>query len=84
MEPKSKPKASQNGAKMGLGGYLGRSKNCSGGLWPLGALLEGSWRPLGPKQSTLDRLLAALRKIPRQFSAIIGAKRVPKWTPGED
>ena len=43
--------------------------------------MEGSWEPLGPKKSTLDRLLAALRKIPRQFSAIIGAKRVPKWTP---
>ena len=75
-------KATQNGANMGLGGDLGRSKICSGGLWPLGGLLEGSWKPLGPTKSTLDRLLAALRKIPRQFSAIIGAKRAPKWTPG--
>ena len=41
-------------------------------------LLEASWT----KKNTLDRLLAALRTIPRQLSAIIGTKRVPKWTPG--
>ena len=48
-------------------------------------LLEASWRPLGgllDQKNTLDRLLAALRKIPRQFSAIIGAKTVPKWSHG--
>ena len=48
-------------------------------------LLEASWRALGDlldQKNTLDRRLAALRRIPRQFAAIIGANRVPKWPPG--
>ena len=64
-----------------LGGYLGRSKICSDGLCHLGGLLECSWSPLGPPKSTLDRLLEALGRIPRQFSAIIRAKTVPNGPP---
>ena len=49
-------------------------------------LLEGSWRALGElrsrKKSALDSLLGAPRRISRQFSTILGAKRLPKRTPG--
>ena len=31
--------------------------------------LERSWTPPGPKKKYLDRLLAALEKFPRHFSA---------------
>ena len=44
--------------------------------------MEGSWGPLEPKTSALDSLLGAPSTIPRQLSAIIGAKRLPKWAPG--
>ena len=46
-----------------------------------GTLLDGSWGALGAKKSTLGRLLAAPREIPRQVSAILGAKRLPKGRP---
>ena len=46
-----------------------------------GALLDGSWGAVGTKKSTLERLLAAPREIPRQVSAILGAKRLPKGRP---
>ena len=75
------PKWSQNAAKMGLGGYLEGSKICSGGLWHLGGLLESSGRPPEPKKSALDSLLGAPRRIPRQFSAILGPKVLPKGVP---
>ena len=40
-----------------------------------GSLLERSWGLLGPKKSALERLLGGPRRIPRQVSAILGAKR---------
>ena len=43
-----------------------------------GALLDASWSALGAEQSSLERLLAAPRGIPRQVSAILGAKKGPK------
>ena len=46
--------------------------------------MEGSWERPEPKESALDSLLGALRRIPRQFSAVIGANWIPKWTPGGD
>ena len=46
-----------------------------------GALLDGSWGALGAEKSTLERLLAAPREMPRQVSAILGAKRLPKGGP---
>ena len=53
-----------------------------GASWSgLGGLLERSWTALGPTKSPLDRLLAGPRGIPRQVSAILGAKRVPKGRP---
>ena len=46
-----------------------------------GALLDASWGALGAEKSSLERLLAAPRGIPRQVSAILGAKRLPKGRP---
>ena len=48
---------------------------------PLGGLSESSWRPPGPNQSALNSLLGAPRRVPRQLSASIGAKELPKWGP---
>ena len=48
-------------------------------------LMERSWEAVGvlsgPKKSSLERLLAAPREIPRQVSTILGAKRLPKGRP---
>ena len=46
-----------------------------------GALLDASWVALGAEKRSLERLLAAPRGIPRQVSAILGAKRLPKGRP---
>ena len=48
----------------------------------LGGLLGRSWRPPEPKKSALERLLAGPRAIPREVSAILEAKWLPKRTPG--
>ena len=55
----------------GFQGLMGRSWTA------LGALLEAS----GAEKKTLERLLGAPRKFPRQVSAILGAKRLPKGSP---
>ena len=61
---------------------LGASKkawSAKGGLpGAYGALLDASWGALGAEKSSLERLLAAPRGIPRQVSA---AKRLPKGRP---
>ena len=44
----------------------------------LGGLLQRSWTALGPKKSSLDRFLAAPKRIMRPVSAIWGAIRLPK------
>ena len=60
-----------------LKGLVGQVE-ASSGLWDaLGRL----WDALGAEKSSLERLLAAPRGIPRQVSAILGAKRVPKGYP---
>ena len=46
-----------------------------------GTLLDASWSDLGAEKRSLERLLAAPRGIPRQVSAILGAKRLPKGRP---
>ena len=46
-----------------------------------GALLGASWGALVAEKSTLEWLLAVPRGIPRQVSAILGAKRLPKGRP---
>ena len=65
-----------------LGGSLGRL----GGSWrALGAswaVLKTSGEVLGRPWGHIRGVLSALRRIPTQLSAIIGANRVPKWTPG--
>ena len=40
--------------------------------------MERSWRPPRPKQSARERLLAGPKRFPRQISAILEAKRLPK------
>jgi len=49
----------------------------------IGGLLERSWTALGPTKSPLDGLLTTPRRIPREVSAILEAKRLPKRSPGE-
>ena len=44
----------------------------------LGGLLERSWAAQGPKTKSLDRFMAAPRRIMRPVSAILGAIRLPK------
>ena len=70
------------GVKMGpqrsLGPFSERLGLMDASWSGLGDLLERSWTALGPKKSPLDRLLAAPRGFPREFSAILKAKRPPK------
>ena len=74
-------KSSQNESQMAPRRPLGAS-------WPPEGLLEWSGRALGAvlggsrtEKSPLDRLLAAPRGFPREVSAILGAKGVPKGSP---
>ena len=82
----------QNGANMGAKsaleasrgplGALEAARSAKGGLpGAYGALLDGSWGAIGAEKSALERLLATPRDIPRQASAILGAKRLPKGGP---
>ena len=77
---------------MGPGGLLEVSWRSLGALrkawsakWGLpvdyGRLLDASWSDLGAEKSCLERLLAAPRGIPRQVSAILEAKNLPKGFP---
>ena len=64
-------------------GALKKAWSAKGGLpGAYGALLEASWVALGAEKRSLERLLAAPRGIPREVSAILGAKRLPKGRPG--
>ena len=64
-------------------GALRKAWLAKGGLPGVyGALLEASWVALGAEKRSLERLLAAPRGIPREVSAILGAKRLPKGRPG--
>ena len=85
MSFKIRPKGVQNGVQMGpkwLPGGLLEPLGLLEASWnPLGGLLERSWRAPGPKKTSLGRLLAAPRGIPREVSAILGAKRLPKRVP---
>ena len=64
---------------------LGALKKAWSAKWRLpvayGTLLDASWGALGAKKSSLERLLGALRAIPRQVSVILRAKRLPKGRP---
>ena len=68
--------------KRPLGPFLERLGLMDASWSGLGGLLERSWAALGPKKRSLERLLAAPRRIPRQFAAILRAKRVPKGSRG--
>ena len=70
------------GASWGPPGALKKRGWLKGGLpGAYGALLDASWVALGAEKRSLERLLAAPRGIPRQVSAILGAKRLPKGRP---
>ena len=63
-------------------GALKKAWSAKGGLpGAYGALLEASWVALGAEKRSLERLLAAPKGIPREVSAILGAKRLPKRAP---
>ena len=69
-------------ASSGSLGAFNKAWSAKGGLAAAyGTLLEASWGALGAEKSSLERLLAAPRGIPRQVSAILGAKRLPKGRP---
>ena len=70
------------GPQRPLGPFLERLGLMDASWSGLGDLLERSWTALGPKKSPLDRLLAAPRGFPREVSAILRAKRLPKLSPG--
>ena len=74
------------GVKVGpqrpLGVFLERIGLMDASWSGLGDLLERSWTALGPKKTNLERLLAAPGGIPREVSAILGAKRLLKGRPG--
>ena len=86
------PKWYQHGYQMGPGGLLEaswrplgalkRAWSAKGGL-PVayGTLLDAFSRALGAEKSSLEQLLAAPRGFPREVSAILGAKRLPKRRP---
>jgi len=63
---------------MGLGGNLEGSRICSGGLSPLGRLLERSWRALGLKKRGPRGPWTALKTIPSEVSALLEPKGPPK------
>ena len=63
---------------MGLGDSLECSDICSGGFLPLGGLLERSRGARGPKKSNPGGPWTALKKIPREVSALLGPKGLPK------
>ena len=86
------PKWHQHGCQMGSGSPLEASWESLGALKRLGrrrgglpgaygARLDASWDALGAEKSSLERLLAAPRGIPREVSAILGVKRLPKGCP---
>ena len=91
---KSKPRRVQNESKKAPDGIKMAPKWIPGGLLERLGLLEASWSApggllesscsgSGSKKSALGRLLAAPREIPREVSAILGAKRLPKMRPRE-
>ena len=69
------------GPQRPLGVFLERIGLMDASWSGLGDILERSWTALRPKKTNLERLLAAPRGIPREVSAILGAKRLPKVRP---
>ena len=70
------------GSQMCLGPILEPLQLLEASWSGLGGLLERSWAALGLEKSALERLLAAPGGIPREVSAILRAKRLPKRSPG--
>ena len=68
------PKCVQHVSQIDPGGHLGGQEICSGGLWPLGRLLERSWTPPSPPTSNWKRLLDGPRPPRRLVSALPGGQ----------
>ena len=88
VEPEWSPNEANMGPKWVQNGFKIDPWRPLGASWHPEGLLERSWRPLGTllegskmEKSALERLLAAPRGIPREFSAILRAKRLPKRRP---
>ena len=75
------PREVKIGPQRPLGPFLERLGLMDASWSALAGLLERSWTALGPKKRSLERLLAAPRGIPREVSAILTAKRLPKRRP---
>ena len=75
------PKCVQNVSQIDPGGHLGGQEICSGGLWPLGRLLERSWTPPSPPTSNWKRLLDGPRPPRRLVSALPGSQMASQKEP---
>ena len=80
-----RPNGFQNGVKMGPkrlpGGFLKHVGLLEASWSGLGGLLERALMVPGPNKSDPERLLAGLRGIPREVSAILEAKWLPNRMP---
>ena len=66
---------------MGFGGLLEASWSSQSRLVGEGRASRGECGALGAEKSSLDRVLAAPRPLPREVSANLEAKRPPKGRP---
>ena len=76
------PTCVENGSRIDPGDHLGGQEICSGGILPLGRVLERSWTPPGPQKSNWKRLLDGPRAPRRLVSALPGAQITSKRGPG--
>ena len=76
------PRGVKIGPQRLLGPFLERLGLMEACWSALGGFLERSWAALGPKKTNLDRLLAGPRPPRRPVSACLGAKYLPKRSPG--
>ena len=76
------PRGVKIGLQRPLGPFLERLGLLDASWSGLGGIFERSWTALGPEKRSLERLLAAPRGFPRQVSAILRAKKLPKRSPG--
>ena len=85
MAPKCVQNGSPNGSKIDQKSILEPLRELLELSWQPGGLLGASWKPLGtlldPKKHCLERPLAGPRAPRRPVSAILGSKRLPKWSP---
>ena len=85
MAPKLVQNGSPNGSKIHQKSIPEPLRELLELSWQPGGLLGASWKPLGtlldPKKHCLERPWTSPRADLRPFSAILGSKRLPKWSP---